>query len=105
MECIDDISEPEDIESCEWFIKKPFDANDFIEVINVCLCFLLIFVLFIIFTAQTVMTDEEKITKLKEENLKLAEELAQAQEETKKIETKIEKINLQNDNMGDNRRR
>lgn len=51
MECIDDISEPEDIESCEWFIKKPFDANDFIEVINVCLCFLLIFVLFIIFTA------------------------------------------------------
>ncbi|XP_026811837.1 coiled-coil domain-containing protein 93 [Rhopalosiphum maidis] len=84
MECIDDISEPENIESCEWFIKKPFDANDFIE---------------------TVMTDEEKITKLKEENLKLVEELAQAQEETKRIETKIEKINLQNDNMGDDRRR
>lgn len=46
MECIDDKSEPESIESCEWFIKKPFDANDFIEVINVCL-FTLIVVLFI----------------------------------------------------------
>jgi len=38
MECIDDISEPEDMESCEWFIKKPFDANDFIEVINIFAC-------------------------------------------------------------------
>jgi len=37
MECIDNISDPEDMESCEWFIKKPFDANDFIEVINVCM--------------------------------------------------------------------
>jgi len=37
MECIDDISEPEDMESCEFFIKKPFDINDFIEVINVCM--------------------------------------------------------------------
>jgi len=48
MECIDDTSEPEGIESCEWFIKKPFDANDFIEVINIFV-FILIFVLFIIF--------------------------------------------------------
>lgn len=47
MECIDDISEPEDMESCEWFIKKPFDANDFIEVINGCM-YILIFVLIII---------------------------------------------------------
>jgi len=51
------------------------------------------------------MTDEEKITKLKEENQKLAEELAQAQEETNKIESKIEKITLQNNNMGDDRKR
>jgi len=48
MECIDDISEPEDMESCEWFIKKPFDANDFIKVINVCMYNILIFVLIII---------------------------------------------------------
>jgi len=37
MECIDNISEPEDMESYEWFIKKPFDANDFIEVIYFCM--------------------------------------------------------------------
>ncbi|KAF0771641.1 coiled-coil domain-containing protein 93 [Aphis craccivora] len=84
MECINDTSEPESIESCEWFIKKPFDANDFLE---------------------TVMTDEEKIAKLKEENQKLAEELAQAQEETNNIESKIEEITLQNNNMGDDRKR
>lgn len=84
MECINDTSEPESIESCEWFIKKPFDANDFLE---------------------TVMTDEEKIAKLKEENQKLAEELAQAREETNNIESKIEEITLQNNNMGDDRKR
>jgi len=51
------------------------------------------------------MTDEEKIAKLKEENQKIAEELAQAQEETNNIESKIEKITLQNSNMGDDRKR
>ena len=51
------------------------------------------------------MTDEEKIAKLKEENEKLAEELTQAQKETEKIECKIEKITLQNNNMGEDRKR
>jgi len=51
------------------------------------------------------MTDEERIAKLKEENQKLTEELAQAQEETVTIESKIEKITLQNNNMDDDRRR
>jgi len=34
MECIEDSSDSEDLESSEWFIKKPFDPNDFSEVIN-----------------------------------------------------------------------
>jgi len=51
------------------------------------------------------MTDEEKIAKLHTENQKLAEELQQAQEETVQIESKIEKITLQNNNMGDDRKR
>lgn len=33
MEYIEDSSESEDLESNEWFIKKPFDPNDFCEVI------------------------------------------------------------------------
>lgn len=32
MEYIEDSSESEDFESSEWFIKKPFDPNDFSEV-------------------------------------------------------------------------
>jgi len=51
------------------------------------------------------MTDEEKIAMLEEENKKLAEELAQAQEETIQIESKIEKITQQNNNMDDDRKR
>jgi len=50
------------------------------------------------------MTDEEKIAKLNEENQKLAEELAQAQKETIEIESKIEKITLKNNSMGDYRK-
>lgn len=33
MEYIEDSSESEDLECSEWFIKKPFDPNDFNEVI------------------------------------------------------------------------
>lgn len=33
MEYIEDSSESEDFEISEWFIKKPFDPNDFNEVI------------------------------------------------------------------------
>jgi len=32
MDYIDDSSESEDLESREWFIKKPFDPSDFSEV-------------------------------------------------------------------------
>lgn len=32
MEYIEDSSESEDLESNEWFIKKPFDPDDFSEV-------------------------------------------------------------------------
>lgn len=34
MEYIEDSSDSEDLESSEWFIKKPFDPSDFTEVIN-----------------------------------------------------------------------
>lgn len=50
------------------------------------------------------MTDEEKIVRLNEENQKLAEELAQAQKETIEIESEIEKITLQNNSMGNDRK-
>lgn len=32
MDYIEDSSESEDVDSSEWFIKKPFDPNDFNEV-------------------------------------------------------------------------
>lgn len=35
MEYIEDSSDSEDLESSEWFIKKPFDPSDFNEVINI----------------------------------------------------------------------
>jgi len=48
-----------------------------------------------------VLTDEEKIEKLREENKKLAEELVQEKEETTNIENAIEKKTFQSNNMAD----
>jgi len=36
MEYIEDSSDSEDVECSEWFVKKPFDPNDFREVIIFC---------------------------------------------------------------------
>ncbi|VVC39651.1 Coiled-coil domain of unkwon function DUF2037 [Cinara cedri] len=83
MEYLEDSSESEDVDSSEWFIKKPFDPNDFNEI---------------------VMTDEEKIAKLKEENEKLLEELADAQKETKQINNEIEQLSLETNNMEGDRK-
>lgn len=45
------------------------------------------------------ITDAEKIAKLKEENEKLTEELTEIQAETKAIEDEIEKKNVQANNV------
>lgn len=39
MEYIEDSSESEDLESSEWFIKKPFDPDDFAEVVVIWVYF------------------------------------------------------------------
>ncbi|XP_050430116.1 coiled-coil domain-containing protein 93 [Adelges cooleyi] len=82
MEYEEDSSESEETEG--WFILKPFDPKDFSET--------------------AIMTDEEKIEKLKEELQKLSDELRQSESATKQVEAEIEQLSMGNFNMEEDKK-